>query len=291
MNGSNRADRFAEYMKKNPDAAASLRAAIKDMLKQYDFVSTGISDVARHTLAHQQSFDLMKAIKLPDELLPSFKGLVATLENLFPKNWPRPIPDLDLIATVIQEDGIPIVHIPRADILQEILDAADYDARVGVLKARADDIAVDCEEALARDCDAVLEKQVPLARRAVEAYRAGHLESAQALSVSVCDTYLKKMFVKKQYNDMKNALAISEANDTAVAIALNYHYALASAVPFLVPWKPDKGEKPPSKLSRHASIHDASTDQMTELNATVAIMLVTSMTVAIDYQATRVRGQ
>ena len=88
---------------------------------------------------------------------------------------------------------------------------------------------------------------------------------------------------------MAAALAIDQSDDMAIAAAFNDHYALAPAVPFLLNWLPGDPGEPPTKLSRHVSIHNASIDQVTPLNATVAIMLMTSMTMGINYAATRVR--
>ena len=147
--------------------------------------------------------------------------------------------------------------------------------------------------ALDEKCDQGLELQIPLARRAIEAYQAGHIEAAQALAVSVCDTYLKQMFppeptgknnkdIRIGYNEMATRLAIQEAQDASVTWALNIGYALAPAVQFLVHWWPGDEAEPPTQLSRHVSIHNASTNHMTKLNAAIAIMLVTSMSVALQ---------
>ena len=111
--------------------------------------------------------------------------------------------------------------------------------------------------ALDEKCDQGLELQIPLARRAIEAYQAGHFEAAQALAVSVCDTYLKQMFppeptgknnkdIRIGYNEMATRLAIQEAQDASVTWALNIGYALAPAVQFLVHWWPGDEAEPPS---------------------------------------------
>lgn len=64
----------------------------------------------------------------------------------------------------------------------------------------------------------------------------------------------------------------------SIAVAFNVLYALVSGVPFLTPWWPNGEAEPPIKFSRHVSIHFANVDQMTKLNATMAIMFVTSLT-------------
>ena len=82
---------------------------------------------------------------------------------------------------------------------------------------------------------------------------------------------------------MAENLAIGESEDASVTWAFNIGYALAPAVQFLVDWRPEDSKEPPSRLSRHVSIHFASTDHMNKLNATVAIMLATGMSMALNY--------
>jgi hypothetical protein len=282
-----RAQQFAKYLNDNPDAAKQLRSSVSSMLAQYNFATNAFASIGSEVLKfQQQTFEALKSIHIPTDLLAGVREVVA---GLFPSNWPHRLPDMTRIEQIIEKDGIPVVHVPRSEIVQAIMDAADYDARVRILEERADDIASDCEEALARDYDAALEKQLPLAQKAVAAYQAGHFEAAQALAVSVCDTYLKKMFVQKSYDAMQTALAVDKSDNMAVAVAFNFHYALASAVPFLVKWMPGDPGEPPTTFSRHVSIHNANIEQMTKRNATIAIMLVTSMSVGIDYQAKRLR--
>jgi hypothetical protein len=195
---------------------------------------------------------------------------------------------------VLSVDAIPIVHIPRAEIVQAILDAEEYDARIQIIEARADDIAEDCRIAMDRDYYDELSQQLPLVRKAVVAHQDGHHEAAQALAVSVCDTYFKKLYRGASYKDMQKRVAIDQSDDMSIPYLFNLHYALAAAALFLAPWYPDRDEKPPTKLSRHVTIHHAGTDHMTKLNATVSIMLVTTLTVGIDWglkraEATRSR--
>ena len=138
--------------------------------------------------------------------------------------------------------------------------------------------------------DSWFDQHVPLARRAVEAYQDGHHEAAQALAVSVCDTYFKRFLAGKSYKKMAAAISMDAANTGSIAVAFNVLYALVPGVPFLTEWRPEGTTETPTKFSRHVSIHFANVEQMTKPNATLAIMFMTSLTVAIDYAAKRVAG-
>nr|AAZ78233.1 unknown [Mycolicibacterium austroafricanum] len=239
-------------MNNHPTEAEKLRESINRFVSQSKLFESNVVPSLADTLAkiQQTTMQSLRPIYVPQLPESMFDSLRKTLKGIFPANWPSELPDFDRIEEVIEKDGIPIVHIPRAEIVQEICDAHDYDARVQILVDRASDIADDCRDALQRVYDEIVDKQLPLAQRAIEAYQAGYFESAQALAVSVCDTYLKKMYQGTRYADIQSDLTLDNSNEVAVAVAFNFHFALASAVPFLTPWNPARGEKPPTRLSR-----------------------------------------
>jgi hypothetical protein len=274
-------ERFAKYFNDHPTEAERLRISIRETLDTIANSGTVMESLTKQW--EETRTKIIDSLKLPLVHPSFFTQLQETLEALYPRNWPRPSPDFERIEDVLGNDGIPIVHVPRSEIVQAIVDAADYEARIAIIDERADDVVEDCKTLLARDFHEEVEKQQPLAQRAVDAYQAGHFEAAQALAVNVCDTYFKKLFKGLAYKKMVQQLAIEKSDDASFAWAYNVHYALVPGAQFLTEWWPDKGGEPPTKLSRHVSIHNASTDQMTKLNATVAIMLVTSITAAINY--------
>jgi hypothetical protein len=285
---------FTQYLNTHPEAAETIRTSVRRTLDQYRLAESAIMSASKQWQETQsQIAKAVRAVQVPTEAL---KRIEKYLDALYPPNWPRPVPEEDKIKEVLEEDGIPIVHIPRAEIVQAIVDADNYGARIQIIENRADDIADDCTAALDKKHDDWLEKQIPLIRRAIEAYQAGYFEAAQALSVSVCDTYLKKMFHNENnkqrvgYPKMAERLAFDKSEDESVAWVYNVGYALVPAVQFLADWRPEDGDEPPTRLSRHASVHSASTDHMTKLNATIAIMLVTGMSVALTYPM-RLMGQ
>ncbi|CAN5628115.1 hypothetical protein BH09ACT8_BH09ACT8_61530 [soil metagenome] len=279
----------AKYLYGSPAAADEFHIAVQRLVDNY---SVGDSDRKRTATQMVEMTEwiydslqtvLTNLLQIPTIQITSdvFDSLSEALEATTPANWPRPTPKLKPIEEILETDGIPIIHIPRAEIVQDILDADDYEARIGIIEQRADEIALDCKAALELDYHDRLMKQVPLARRAVETYQAGYFEGAQVLAVAVCDTYLKQLFNNLGYDKMARQVTIEKSNHKSFAWAFNVHYALAPAASFLTPWWP--GDDPLTKLSRHVSIHHASTDHMTKFNATIAIMFVSSMSVAINY--------
>ena len=102
-----------------------------------------------------------------------------------------------------------------------------------MIEDNAEDITDDCEKALEAEFDSWFDQHLSLARRAVAAYTNSHYEAAQALAVSVCDTYFKKFLAGKSYKNMAAAISMDEANPGSIAVSFNRLYALVPGVPFL----------------------------------------------------------
>jgi hypothetical protein len=103
--------------------------------------------------------------KLPP-FSPTFLRLLERLRESLPPNWPPDI-DLDKLTTVIQDEGLPLVWVPRAEIVTEMLAAPDRIARVEVLLARSNEFVGDCRAVLSDTSHDTLSGQRPLAVKAL----------------------------------------------------------------------------------------------------------------------------
>jgi len=63
---------------------------------------------------------------------PAFARIFDAIREKYPSNWPTDI-DLERVTSVVQDDGLPIVWVPRAEIVKMLLAAEDRSARVDVL--------------------------------------------------------------------------------------------------------------------------------------------------------------
>jgi len=61
---------------------------------------------------------------------PAFLRMLERLRESLPPNWPDDI-DLDKVRTIVQDEGLPLVWVPRAEIMTELLAAPDRTARWG----------------------------------------------------------------------------------------------------------------------------------------------------------------
>lgn len=192
-----------------------------------------------------------------------------------PSNWPRDF-DYDKANEILNEDGIPLVYVPRESIVAELLAADDRAARIGVLEMHRAELIEDCRRALDYFKGAA---SVGLASKALDALAEGHDAAAQALAVIITDAQIKTL-LDIPYPKIREKVQRDIREVTIGEIRLLATFAAAGL--FYVEWSPKSPSPPPESLSRHATVHHAAPAQFTTPNALVSVMLMVSILRAID---------
>jgi hypothetical protein len=211
---------------------------------------------------------VLPKLRLPD-FAPAFSRFLEQLRERLPPNWPAGV-DLDELVTVIQDDGLPLVWVPRAEIVTKLLAAPDRAARVEALLAHVEEIVADCREVLADVTHDTLSGQLPLAAKALDAFEAGHHEAAQALAVTVTETAVARTLGSK-YGDVKRQVLFDP--DLVPYTEMRLRAALAPIGPFYTPWYAASGMPAPEALSRHVTVHQADQSHYRHGNGAVAVFL------------------
>jgi hypothetical protein len=204
------------------------------------------------------------------------------LREALPANWPD-APDWEA-ALEIMNDGIPLMWIPREEIVTALMGAADGAARRDLLVRRTAEIAADCQAALAEVDAAELLPLAGLASDACRALSAGHQAAAQALSANVFDTWLRAAARRGvrislpadgwfSYGKVRGLLEPLSGDITIRE--LRAEGSLAPALMALASYGP--GDTVPAEFSRHATAHAAGPEQYSDANAVIALMLATSV--------------
>ena len=180
---------------------------------------------------------------------------------------------------VVQNDGIPLVWVPRCDIIRELVAAVSYADRMELLVSRVGQVAEDCRSVLADVQHPLIIDQARLGGRAVEALVAGHFESAQALAVVATETAVAKV-LGGNYEKVRRRVSFDFAKTRMSELRLRL--ALAPIGQFYTSWHPDSDAAPPDSLSRHVSVHQADPTHDTKENAILAAMLVASVLRALQ---------
>jgi hypothetical protein len=214
---------------------------------------------------------------------PQFANLADLRRQRYPLNWVSKTlrTDLGIAFPIIKDEGIPLVYVPRADIFTPVLVAEDRAERIRILMQRKDDVLDDCADALTVDMHSNVEDQVPLVREAVSAYRTGVAAAAQALAVVACDTLIKSHIDYRYPNAQRRAIP-GDLDAAILGNILRIELAVAPVVKFLTDWSPESGQPQPQELSRHVTVHHATTAHLRDDNGLIAVMLATGLIRALS---------
>ncbi|SCG71902.1 hypothetical protein GA0070613_4992 [Micromonospora inositola] len=273
-------DAMATAIGKLPDFSKIVSPALIDGLGRIQAQLADVSKVMEPFLVNLQA----SLANLPKFTMPDLTGVGEAIDRLrakLPPNWPLDDPELlENVSSVVQDEGIPLVWVPRKEIVRQVLQAADREERIKVLLANRDDIIQDCRDILATISDADLANQLPLATRVVDAFADGHDEAAHALAVLITETVVSRT-IDKKYATVKKIVKIDDWGELSVT-ELRLKTALAAIGPFYATWFPNQDTPAPTELSRHVTVHQADLSHYTAGNSIVAVMLMTSVLRAIQ---------
>ncbi len=212
------------------------------------------------------------------DLPPGLIEILARVRESRPPNWPESM-DFDRLEEVIQDDGLPLVWVPRSSIVSQVLDAPDRVSGVKVLLAHRTEVIEDCREVLSTITTPTYGDKVALTVQAADAFADGHAGAAQALAVVVVESATRRA-INENSTRVKHWVRFDL--DAIPYVELRLRAALAPLVSFYEEWN-DKAPTPrPDALSRHVTCHWAEPQHLTEGNALVAVLLATSILRALQ---------
>lgn len=228
-------------------------------------------------LAEQFSF----LTRLPAVDLPS---------DWFPETWDYlSEEEEDVAMAIVRDEGIPLVWVARAEIVQELVRAADLDARNNILLTRRPEIVQDCLSALGQVTTPDFKDLVEAAIEAAQDVDLGRTRSAQALACNTFDTALRlvlrrgKIFEQgmlfegepvtlRTYKKFLDRIE-PVSNETA-ATWFRAACVFNPVVPAFAPYDP--ADPTPERFNRHSTAHRLDRVSYCPENAIVAVMLTAS---------------
>lgn len=194
-------------------------------------------------------------------------------------------------------EGLPLAWVPRRAIVRLLAAAATPGERAEILKNHPGEILTDCAAALDECTHPWIANDVVLARKALEAVKAGQHEAGMALAVCMGEPLAAwaatprvqafesdadhETWTRRRKNGSKYGWAQIEieraGNDYERAANFQYQVLIAPLPRFFTPWTPESGKPRPSALSRHVVAHQAALDHFSPENALLSIMLISSI--------------
>lgn len=200
-------------------------------------------------------------------------SLLVALRRWIPANL-RDVDDLDRVAAIALDEGVPLTWIPRPAIVMELLDVASAGERLAILQARREEILEDCDAALA----VVPHEWSRQCREATMALRMDLHGPAQSHAANIIDSLVLSLLGKDG-----RRLACEDAEQHLDDVPLQLAAENLSLRPLLrafTHWWPSSGIEPPDHFARHATAHGVGHPAVFRpTTALVAVMLAVSLTV------------
>jgi hypothetical protein len=254
-------------------AQESLLAGLPDFSKMLGGIRTD------WLAAIQPAIDATTALEHISEMFRSFDWDSITRTPRVPDNWPNDIHEnLPELVKMVNRDGIPAAWVPRSEVLTLLLTASTGDARSEVLVQHRDEILDDCSECLDDLADPFLDPILPIAREVLDACRKGFWKVGAISAVQVAHSIVEALhWVSDRQRVAKHHVLTMETPYTRML----EQATRAPLVLFYDDWNPLSGKPRPAHLTRHVVSHRLDTDQVSERNCIVAVMLMASLIVTV----------
>ena len=262
----------------------------------------------------QPAFESQRQVARAIEETLNSRGLLDRLANV--ASWIRDVvdtfqsampPNLHTLASIkealslTRDEGLPLVWVPRQEIVQILLEAPDAPTRRQILIDNLGVILDDCMAVL-DDCPQTVHACTPdvaaigleCANQSKEAIRALNAElhgPAQSHAANVIDSILP-LICAFLGDEPKRIAAINRAkeemDDEWTIAALIHHLALRPLDRAYDVWYPNTGQPTPDHFDRHVTAHGVGQPNVfNEYNALIAVMLATSLSRQLCHEAAR----
>lgn len=195
----------------------------------------------------------------------------------FKRFWPTnvsEIDEMDAVAAITLEEGLPLAWVPRHEIVVLLLSADSASDRELILLEHFDSVLDDCEDALV-DID---HKWAELCHNAIQAARGAFLGPAQSHASNIIDSVILAILGDRG-REVARRRAAQDYHELPLRVACE-NLVLRPLFRGLTSFRVGRGDPVPIDYSRHATAHAIGhPGVLSRRNALVAIMLATSLIV------------
>jgi len=266
--------KWAEDFAKSIDLSSIVRAnerilsstALWEARQQQQELLASISKHFDHSALTSQLSSLVERI--------DWAALRESIGRWLPENL-RGSEDLESIGKICLDEGLPLTWVPRGEIVHELMEAKTAEDRQRILEERSVDILDDCRDVLsdishdwANQCrSAISALRQPDLHGPAQSHAAGIIDSIVLTVLGDGGRKIAKQKASEPFDDLPLYLAV----ESLVLRPLLLGFAQ---------WRPGSADPIPSSFARHATAHAVGQEGVfTRINALVAVMLATSLTV------------
>jgi len=229
---------------------------------------------AEQVAAIAAKFDYSALVRQLNDTLAgiNWEQLRSAFTRLLPPNL-RSVGDLDDVATLALNEGLPLAWVPRPEILDELVNAPTRENRNRILDSHADDIMDDCDAVLAD----IVHEWADQCRLAARTFRLGLEAPAQSHAGNIVDSIIYAVLGKTGREDAKQR-AQEDYDDLPIHVAVE-NLVLRPLFLGFIKWFPGGSDPIPDHFARHTTAHAVGQPGVfSRHHALVALMLATSLT-------------
>jgi hypothetical protein len=213
------------------------------------------------------------------DVLRQFNRVADMVRASMPPNWrDATSPNWAELETMTLDEGLALGWVPESEVLHLLFSAPDAAARRRIIGRRWQRIVRHCMSELDAIDTKSLVRHARFGKEAADALLKGSAAPSQALSANLLDTILRAHFT-----DTDRRRLVGQRRRLSVdAFSLRRAIVLGGIWGAFGEYWPTQGDPIPTKFSRHASAHAVTRRQFSRLNATIALMHVTSLLRLLD---------
>lgn len=211
-----------------------------------------------------------------------FRKLEALHARYWPANWAGCAIDYAGAWRVAEEDGIPLVWVPRGPLVIALLEAPDRAARLALLLESAEDVIDDCEAVVTAAAHAALAEHRAMVGEAIAAWRAGMARAAQAAANVAVSHLLESVYAEGKLARLGRSPLRAPRRDTVALARMRVALILEASVGAVESHNPSDTSDWPERYNRHLSAHQVSDAQYTPAHALIAVMLASALVAETD---------
>lgn len=250
-----------EFRLADPEAIAQLvRVTTEELLRSSAHIGAIIEAFERQTAS------LFIDFKAFDDFAKRLEGFLGSLPNVG-----GAVHSMVEYENCTERDGIPIIWLPRPDVVNLLIAAADRETRVAILLDPESEILEDCKAIASEISHPELQALADLVMQAQRAHASGFSAAAQTLGVVLCEAAINGLLGEGRFETQRQAV------DEMGEMPLKYFRSILCLWPvskFYQMWH--RSDPIPRETNRHASVHRF-LDAYSREHALIAIMLATSL--------------
>ena len=228
------------------------------------------------------------------------RDVVDTFQSAIPPNL-HTLESIKEALSLTLDEGLPLVWVPRQEIVQILFEAPDAPTRRQILIDNLGVILDDCMavlddcpqtvDACKSDVAAIVIECANQTKNAIRALSAELHEPAQSHAANVIDSILPHICAflgDRPKRIAAIARAKEDIDDEWTIGVLIHHLALRPLGRAYDEWYPNMGQPIPDHFNRHVTAHCVGQPSVfKEYNALIAVMLATSLTRQLCHEAAR----